>query len=816
MSFDEIQMGAQEVDAWEALRTRRAGQPLSAEQSVAARELWGRSSRKLRELAVAVEANPTDATSQIAFRKMIAVHRAIQSEVIAARTETARALASWRIPAGETMDFAGQMDSLQALLHGEHNTVEIARGLRRMTEMQRIDAADAFVYGTPWARTKDAVTQLWYFSLLSGPHTHARNLLSNTSVMPLRIAERRVAAWLSQSMGSGEVVPEEAGSMVFGMLQGFRDAFRISAKGMRKLAIDSLEQPGFARDAIADSADEFGGFWRSMATGQSGFGIGKVDERALGAFAPEKWHESPIASVLSVIDTATSLPTRSLAAGDEIFKTANFRMELNALATRKALGELKAGTLIQEDYLDRVTRLVNEPDEAMRMAATQAAREATFTEMPPASSRIYKALRAIGNVPVLGKVVMPFVRTPYSLGRFAFRRTPLALAMNSYREAIQRGGAEADLARAQMLTGTAILATIADLTLQGRFTGEGPTDPTEREQLRREGWQPNSIVIGDPDSGEPPRYFSYRGLEPIASSIGIAANTVEILAAASHDDNPELDELVMATSLAVANQTVSANYMQGVSNLLDAMSDPTRYGEGWFKKTAGAFVPTGVATVARAQDPILREVEDMIDAMRARTPGLSADLPPNRDAWGRPITRESGLGRAYDILSPLYSSKWDPEPIDQELTRLEKFIGKPGKKVSFDGVSIDLSTNPAAYSEYLRLSGQEITTGRFGEPISAGPYMSDGGTMLEELNSVANGTHSLSSLYELMSDGPDGGKVGFIKIIMGAYQEAARDELLERFPEIRTEVSRKKLAKPGRYDIGIDQEQLMELRGALP
>ena len=135
---------------------------------------------------------------------------------------------------------------------------------------------------------------------------------------------------------------------------------------------------------------------------------------------------------------------------------------------------------------------------------------------------------------------------------------------------------------------------------------------------------------------------------------------------------------------------------------------------------------------------------------------------------------------------------------------------------SFDGVSIDLSTNPAAYSEYLRLSGQEITTGRFGEPISAGPYMSDGGTMLEELNSVANGTHSLSSLYELMSDGPDGGKVGFIKIIMGAYQEAARDELLERFPEIRTEVSRKKLAKPGRYDIGIDQEQLMELRGALP
>ena len=48
-------------------------------------------------------------------------------------------------------------------------------------------------------------------------------------------------------------------------------------------------------------------------------------------------------------------------------------------------------------------------------------------------------------------------------------------------------------------------------------------------------------------------------------------------------------------------------------------------------------------------------------------------------ALGR--ARDSGLGRAYDIMSPLYSSKWDPEPIDFELTMQETYIGKPPKKV---------------------------------------------------------------------------------------------------------------------------------------
>lgn len=813
MTFEEIQLGAQEVDAFDALMKRGTNTGLSAEETFAVRELWGRSGRKLKELVDLVNADPSD-SNKIAFRKMLGVHSVIQDQVIAARTETARALAVWRIPAGDTIEFAVQMDNLKQLIGDHGTTEELASRIGKLYDRGDLVTADAMIYGSNWVKTKDAVAQLWYFSLLSGPHTHMRNLISNTSVLPLAVLERRVAAFISQTGGSGEIFPEEAGAAFFGIFQGLRDAFRISAHG-RRLLSEGLEQPAFAGQKIAENADEFGGFWRSLATGDSGYGIGKVEARMMGGFSPEKWQaarESPIAAVLSMVDTATSTTTRSLVAGDEIFKSANKRMELNALAVRKAMAEIKAGTLSKDDYLDRVTTLVNEPDESMRLMGNRAAQEFTFTNSLPPNSTIARWLRSTNRVPVLGKIVMPFVNTSYNLGRFAFQRSPVALGMQSYRDAINQGGAAADMARAKMLTGSAILAVMADLALQGRLTGEGPANPRERKQLRRMGWQPNSYAMGElKQVGNhlvAERYFSIRGLEPLATSAGIAANTVEILAAAGDDDDTRLGELVLATTLAIANQATTANYMYGFSLWLEAMSDPTLKGKYFFNKLAGAVVPTGIATVTRFEDPVMREVETMIDAMRARTPGLSDTLPAKHDLHGRPITRESGLGSAYDLLSPLYSSKWDPEPIDEELTKQEAYIGNPARAMSFGTVEIDLRDYPGAYQDYVKMAGNGITADEYGVPIVAGPFFSDGGTRLQELNSLVSGTHQMSSIYDDLSNGPYGGKVLLIKEIISAYQQEAKKRLLHDYPEIRTEINQKRFDKPGKWDFGIDEQQM--------
>src|SRR6185312_2302814 len=50
-SFEQIKLNSQMENAWDLLQNRRVGEPLNAEQSVAARELWASSADKLKNLA---------------------------------------------------------------------------------------------------------------------------------------------------------------------------------------------------------------------------------------------------------------------------------------------------------------------------------------------------------------------------------------------------------------------------------------------------------------------------------------------------------------------------------------------------------------------------------------------------------------------------------------------------------------------------------------------------------------------------------------------------------------------------------------------
>ena len=89
VTFAQMELSASQEDAFKVLLDRRQGQPLNAEQSLAARQLWAASGQKLTEVAKIAADNPSE-VNLFAFRKMLATHYAIQNEVIAARTETAR------------------------------------------------------------------------------------------------------------------------------------------------------------------------------------------------------------------------------------------------------------------------------------------------------------------------------------------------------------------------------------------------------------------------------------------------------------------------------------------------------------------------------------------------------------------------------------------------------------------------------------------------------------------------------------------------------------------------------------------------------
>ena len=738
-TFKQIKLNAEQQDAWKVLTERRVGEPLNAEQSVAARNLWAASGKKLGEVAKQAVDNPSEA-NLFAFRKMAAIHKGIQEEVIAARTETARALASWRIPTGGAAENFRDVNLALEAVGGSDLTRDIASRVAALADAGLMKELDQFVEKSAWARSRDAVLEGWINSLLSGPKTHLVNMLSNTSVAFLQTFERGVAARLARSLGDEQsVVVGESLAQLHGMVSGIKDGFRYAGKAFK--------------------------------TGESGYGLGKVElprERAISSEALKISSESWLGRGVDMLGAAANVPVRALGAADEFFKTIGYRMEVHAQALRKATQEVNSGAIPEAQLKERMADLIENPPESIRLTGVDAATYQTFTNLP---GNLTKAVsKLVTEYPVF-RILLPFVRTPSNIMRFTFERTPLAPLMKHVRADIAAGGARRDLALARMGTGTATMLASADLAMNGQITGKGPSDASERQALQRSGWQQYSVKVGD-------RYFAFNRLDPLGMTLGFAADMAEILANNEYGEEAEksMDEVAIAISMSIANNITSRTYLSSLSDFFEAMADPERRAENFFKRLAGSAIPTGVAEIARIQDPYMRESFNMLEAIRRRTPGLSDELPPRRDLWGRKISYQSGLGALYDTVSPIYSRQENPEPIDEEILRLEASVRMPNKKTSFDGVTINMENYPHAWSRYLELSGNELKHPAW--QLGAKDF----------LNKVVAGKHPMSEIYNMYSDGPDGGKAIFIMKTLNDYREMARRDLLKEFPEIKSEI----------------------------
>jgi hypothetical protein len=741
---------AAKIDAFETLITRRTGEALNAEQSVAARGLWEASGRKLLEVAEAARDNPSP-ENLFQFRKMLATHYAVQQEVIASRTETARALQSWAIPAGGSRE---QMRAIADMLNktgGLDVNAEFAARIAALKNVPGgISALDKVVEKGAFAKSLDVVKEVWMMALLSNPKTHMVNTMSNTAVAGQQIVERFVASRLSQVVGSGEIPIGEAAAQWFGLVSGLRDAFRYAGK--------------------------------AFVTGSSGFGTGKVEAPFVRAVSSDALGvgNSWAASVVDTLGTAINLPGRALLTADEFYKTVGYRMELNAQAFRAASREVIDGRITQAELKGRIAGIVANPPEALRMKAADAAAYQTFTDAPGTWVKALNRLETeMANASAGGQLgatllrfIVPFRNTPANIFKYTFERTPLAPLTQRYREAIAQGGAAADLARTRLALGSATILLATDLALDGHLTGSGPdkNDKGQRDALLRSGWQPYSVKIGD-------RYFAYNRMDPIGFTLGIGADLAEGMKRAdfSGSTSAELQKAFAAATFSVANNALSKNYMRGMTDFIQAISEPDRQGPFWLRKTLGAFAPGGMAETARAIDPYMRATNDLVSRLKSRTPGLSSDLPLVRDLYGRPRSYQSGLGTAYDMLSPIYSRQEDLQPIDREMMGNSFYLNMPSRKVS----GVRLTNRPEVYNRYLELQGQTRAS-ELGDKKLVSKYGDV--TLLDALNGIVTGAHPLGMEYKKASDADD--KEKFIRGVVNAYRRAARVRLTREFPKV--------------------------------
>ena len=670
------------------------------------------------------EADKLEAVQTIQF------HSLLQRSVKNYRTNLAQAQAILRL---QRQGFVNLEEATAGFANSED--------LRRFASMYLDGSLDAtgrakLIDAAATPNFMDKVVSMWINGILSRPRTHLINSLSNFLMLPVKVAERGSAGLAGSSrkalgIGSDEqYYASEAISMARGFLQGIYDGADMAKYAWRN---------GYSK-IDADNANK----------------IANANART-SIFATDP--NSASGAMLKGLNFLFTIPGRSLLTADEFFKGVNYRMELEALATRKGLDAFNAAEnagkssdeamTLMNDAIELVYE--NPPDDLMDLA-----RQGTFTNKLDGFTKKFQDLS--NDKSMLGytlKLNVPFVQTPINIQLAFLERTPLAPVSRRAREAIAKGGKDRDLALTKIGLGTTFAMTMLGHAQDGDITGAGPADKKQKQALIDMGWRPYSIAISTSDFSEEEKqalsalplnkqygsgnfegkvFISYQGLEPIGSFLAWAGNAADY---AKYSDDPDsLNTQLFGGVYGMYDYILENAYLQGVSNVMDMLlprkSSKQDTAEGALKNIESFFVKfganaatplsglvssfrtTGVPGLVEgdpyqreykidpqyANSPIAGLIQGMNEVMN-KTPGLSDNLPLRLNVWGEPVEYEY----AY---SPLNMSEGKMNKADQICHQIGLGLQLPENSISrtIGNIPVTVKLSHEEYNNLLEIANK--------------------------------------------------------------------------------------------------------------
>lgn len=464
-------------------------------------------------------------------------------------------------------------------------------------------------------------------------------------------------------------------------------------------------------------------------------------------------------------------------------------------ATRRGL---RSKIAVDEHAREFVRKAMETPEHARLSAlsavAQRRAQEATFTAPLERGTLAHGYQQLVMQHPLL-RIVTPFVRTPVNIIKFASDRSvgaaygqiqllaakrfpAYAKTLESSRNALVRDMLSGDPrrmadARGRFALGMASTAFLLMKSVESAedgmplITGRGPSDREQRRLLEESGWQPYSIRIGN-------KYVSYARLDPFASIIGTAADITNYVRYAADEDQNAVEDAGYGLTIAVLNNFTNKTYLTGLASLFDMLHDPQRGFLPWARKFGASFVPGQFASTVDVQDPVLRDVRSIMDAMRARLPGASDDLPPLRNVLGEPVKRAQSLGSdvssVLNAFVPILYREVSDDGIRKELAKLQHGFTPPKRTIgALDLTTVKSASGQNAYDRWLELHG-EVKLGSRGTLRKA---------MSRLIESPAYKKVPAKSTDDLKSP-----RVNMIDNVIGDYRAAAWRQLLKEFPEL--------------------------------
>ena len=658
-------------------------------------------------------------------------------------------------------------------------------------------------YNTFWKQMRDVnqstyaqkMMTIWLNGLLSGVQTHVVNNISNAFMAGWSIPEIYMSSAIGKLRGTEDAVTlEEANAYVWGMMRGAVDGFIMLSKSEGKRAADELIGPMSAQTNI-----QAGGVPKNIGRWFTGKEVEVSEHQKLEGYfrnnnlTAENWGPmspgwSKFTNLLAHLGTG---PQSALMISDDYFKGMSYRAKLHQLAKREA--ESYGGT--KQDQAKRYAQILERPSQYLTKEAEKHAREMTFTkELGP----LMKQLQSATEVEIWGlplKLMSPFIRTPTDIAKALVERTPLGLlktvesheGQSAWRTVLQQGGREADMVLAKVATGSMAMVASVGYAMDGRITGGGPRDKNLRAALLRTGWQPYSMRVFDPVKNKYV-YRAYNRLDPWAGLMGLAADYVEINHFMTDQEREKIGNKFIYT---IAKNVTSKTYMKGIGNFFEVMErgEDSRFKQGF----AGSLVPSIVGAAARVMDPEMKDIHGMLAKIKSRVPGFSDEVPTRLNLWGDEVLYSNGwapemvpdwVGR---FASPIYESYENKEPIDEEMIQHRLSVGMPSRFIEQEPLT------DQEYHDYVKLAGKiKIGEAVFGDSIevqlkpNSDLYFTLKFDQPMDVKTFLNHLVVSPAYLEATKENPDLDispktmKEKIIRVVLGAYREAAEDEMLSR------------------------------------
>lgn len=581
---------------------------------------------------------------------------AVTSMVEKSKGNLARATSAMRMTArtGE-FELVPAMEIFNAL--GSGSRAGLDKLAKKIAGKKSLEAHDHLaIKGTLQPNGFNMIEEFYLNALLSNPSTHLKNAASNVFTGVHSILNKYAEAGMGMFAKDG-VTFREANAYAGGYIMAIKEAWKISAMSAKK------------GEPIID--------WIQKEEGMQYQAISQETLPGLGAFG-------------KVLGGTVNTPFKALMVSDEFFKALAYRAEFNASAVKHAYKEIDEGITQSNDLGKRIAEIQSTPisdvveatmnntlEGSMKAMHRESLENARFLTHTKQLGEIGQGIQKVHQIPLLGKILFPFIRTPINIMKYIGKHTPVVNALsNSERAAWAAGGRSRAKVNARLATGSALYATGWSLASSGVVTGNLSDDPGVVESMKAAGIQPNSIKIGN-------YYVPYQGADVPFNFFKISADINDILQQADGRDQEVLEEMAdiaAAVTLAFGKMAENSTWMESLGQIIslaEAPRDPnTPTSEKlrvYAENKLASLVPSVIYGLAREQQDAMVEVGGLVDKLKKKIPFYENGLPVQYDMYGKAKEHTSGLipRATTESLDPVkkeiarmkYKASWVPRKI---------------------------------------------------------------------------------------------------------------------------------------------------------